>query len=206
MVQITYPHIKAYLTMRTCGISLESIQSEGHQSVKDGEAVNNASNLSEPPLETRNLESHIEADISTESTMEIDEVASSGPVNGCQVQKLPLSCEEEFTSKRLKISETEEVNLIKLKATESSVVEWLKNHDEGVSENFLFIFQIKSFMISVYILCFVVIKCVVNWFQATLTDMLEHFNGSNEDSIVELLNSLESDFLIYKKGNMYRAM
>ncbi|KEH34543.1 putative DNA helicase [Medicago truncatula] len=170
--EITYPHIKAYLTMRTCGISLESIQSEGHQSVKDGEAVNNASNLSEPPLETRNLESHIEADISTESTMEIDEVASSGPVNGCQVQKLPLSCEEEFTSKRLKISETEEVNLIKLKATESSVVEWLKNHDEG----------------------------------ATLTDMLEHFNGSNEDSIVELLNSLESDFLIYKKGNMYRAM
>lgn len=142
MVQITYPHIKAYLTMRTCGISLESIQSEGHQSVKDGEAVNNASNTSEPPLETCNTESHIEADISTKSTMEmeIDVVVPAGPVNGCQVQKLPLSCEEEFTSKRLKVSETEEVNLIKLKATESSVVEWLKNLDEGVSEN-LFIFS-----------------------------------------------------------------
>ncbi|GAU18592.1 hypothetical protein TSUD_124230 [Trifolium subterraneum] len=169
--EITYPHIKAYLTMQTCGISLEDIQPEGHQSVKDGEAVNNASDLSEPPLETPQTESNLEADISTKSLMEIDAVPS-GPVNGCQVQKLPLACEGEFTSKRLKVSETEEVSLIKFKATESSVVEWLKNHDEG----------------------------------ANLNDILEHFNGSNEDSIVELLSCLECDFLIYKKGNMYRAM
>lgn len=170
--EITYPHIKTYLTMRTCGISLENIQSEGRQSVKDGKAVNNASNLSEPSLETRHPESRLEADISTESRMEVDEVVSSTPVNGCQVQKIPLACEAEFTSKRLKVSEAEEVSLIKLKATESSVVEWLKNLDEG----------------------------------ATLTDFLKHFNGTNEDSVVELLNCLECDFLIYKKGSMYRAM
>ncbi|CAJ2640559.1 unnamed protein product [Trifolium pratense] len=169
--EITYPHIKTYLTMQTCGISFEDIQPKGHQSVKDGEAVNNASDLSEPPLETRQTESHLESDISVKSLMKIDAVPSE-PVNGCLVQKLPLACEEEFTSKRLKISETEEVSLIKLKATESSVVEWLKNHDEG----------------------------------ANLNDILEHFNGSNEDSIVELLSCLECDFLIYKKGNMYRAM
>ncbi|XP_045824402.1 uncharacterized protein LOC123916872 [Trifolium pratense] len=157
--------------MQTCGISLEDIQPKGHQSVKDGEAVNNASDLSEPPLETRQTESHLESDISTKSLMEIDAVPS-GPVNGCQVQKLPVACEGEFTSKQLKVSETDEVSLIKLKATESSVVEWLKNYDEG----------------------------------ANLNDILEHFNGSNEDSIVELLSCLECDFLIYKKGNMYRAM
>ncbi|WJX37048.1 DNA helicase [Trifolium repens] len=169
--EITYPHIKTYLTMRTCGISLEDIQPEGHQSVKDGEAVNNASDLSEPPLEIRQTESHLEANLSTKRLLEIDAVPS-GPVNGCQVQNLPLACEGEFPSKRLKISETEEVSLIKLKATESSVVEWLKNHDEG----------------------------------ANLNAILEHFDGSNEDSIVELLSCLECEFLIYKKGNMYRAM
>ncbi|XP_058787865.1 uncharacterized protein LOC131662172 [Vicia villosa] len=158
--EITYPHIKAYLTMQTCGVSLES-----NQSGKDGEAVNNASNLSEPSSVTRDTENHLEANVVTESIKETDEVVPSGPVNVCQVQEFP-------TSKRLKVSETEEVKIIKLKATESSVVEWLKNLDEG----------------------------------ATLTDMLEHFNGSNEDSIVELLSSLECDFSIYKKRNVYRAM
>jgi ATP-dependent DNA helicase RecQ len=205
MVQITYPHIKAYLTMRTCGISLEDIQPKGHhQSVKDGEAVNNASDLSDSPLEICQTESHLEADISPKRLIEIDAVPS-GPLNGCQLQKLPLACEGEFPSKRLKISETEEVSLIKLKATESSVVEWLKNYDEGVSED-MFIFHIESFMISDYILGYVLIKSVIYWFQANLNDILEHFSASNEDSIVELLSCLECDFMIYKKGNMYRAM
>ncbi|KAJ1422981.1 Winged helix-like DNA-binding domain superfamily [Sesbania bispinosa] len=175
--EISYQHIKTYLTMRNYGISLESIPSEGHQCGKSGEAVNNASNLSEPPLEKYEVERHCETDNSDKSLtekvdMEIDEVVPSGPVNGSQVQKLPLACEGEFTSKRQKVSETEEINSSKLKATESSVVEWLKNLDEGV----------------------------------TLTDILEHFNGSDEDSVVELLSCLECDFSIYKKGNMYRAM
>lgn len=149
MVQISYQHIKTYLAMRNCGISLESSQSGGQQSGKDGEAVNDASNLSEPPLETGHMESHPEAVISTKTTTEkcdsvkIDEVVvvPSGPVNGCQVHKLPLATEGEFTSKRQKVSEAEEVNPIKLKATESCVVEWLKNLDEGVSED-LFMFLI----------------------------------------------------------------
>ncbi|XP_045817248.1 uncharacterized protein LOC123910209 isoform X1 [Trifolium pratense] len=93
--------------------------------------------------------------------MEIDAVPSR-PVNGCQVQKLPVACEGEFTSKQLKVSETDEVSLIKLKATESSVVEWLKNYDEG----------------------------------ANLNDILEHFNGSNEDSIVELSDAYQSYWLL----------
>ncbi|CAK8566152.1 unnamed protein product [Lathyrus sativus] len=151
--------------MQTCGVSLESIQSEGHQFGKDGEAVNNASNSSEPSSVTHDAESHPQANIVTESIMEINEVVPSEPVNVCQVQEFP-------TSKRLKVSDTEEVKIIKLKATSSSIVEWLENLDEG----------------------------------ATLTDMLEHFNGSNQDSIVELLNCLEFDFSIYKKGNVYKAM
>ncbi|XP_061344896.1 uncharacterized protein LOC133290798 [Gastrolobium bilobum] len=174
---ISYPHIKAYLVMRNCGTSIEGIQSGVYQTGKDSEPVNNASALSEHPLEKCQAEQrHCEADIPAKNLtekcdLEIDEVPS-GPVNGLQVQKLPLACEKEFTSKRQKVSETEEVNSIALKATESSVVEWLNGVDEG----------------------------------ATLIDILEHFNGSNEDYVVELLNCLESDFSIYKKDNKYRVM
>ncbi len=42
--------------------------------------------------------------------------------------------------------------------------------------------------------------------QVTLSDILEHFNGSKEESVVDLLSCLESDFLIYKKKNVYRVM
>ncbi|TKY47296.1 Werner syndrome ATP-dependent helicase-like [Spatholobus suberectus] len=173
---ISYLHIKTYLSMRNCGISLEAHQSGSHQTRKDDEPAHNASNLSDPTLEMSHVERHCEDSIFAESSMEkcdleIDEVPSL-PVNGSEVQKHPLASEGEFTSKRQKVSETKEANSTKLKATESSVVEWLKNLDEG----------------------------------ATLSDVLEHFNGSSEDSVVELLNCLECDFSIYRKGNMFRVM
>ncbi|KAK7290316.1 hypothetical protein RIF29_04638 [Crotalaria pallida] len=155
---ISYQHIKTYLALQNCGVSSETILLGGHPAGKDGEVENN------------------EADISSESLIEncdlkIDE--KSAPVNGgCQLRKLPLTCEGEFPSKRQKVNEAEDVNSIKLKATESSVLDFLKNLDEG----------------------------------AALKDILEHFNGSKEDSVVELLNCLEGDFSIYKKGSLYRVM
>ena len=42
--------------------------------------------------------------------------------------------------------------------------------------------------------------------QVTLSEILEHFNGSKEESVLDLLSFLEGDFLIYKKNNMYRVM
>ena len=42
--------------------------------------------------------------------------------------------------------------------------------------------------------------------QVTLSEILEHFNGLKEESVLDLLSSLEGDFLIYKKNNMYRVM
>ncbi|KHN18629.1 uncharacterized protein LOC114396797 [Glycine soja] len=174
--EISYQHIKTYLTMRNCGISLEAIQSGSNQTGKDDEPAHNASNLSDPTLETCHVERYCEDGISAKSSLEkwdleIDEVPIL-PVNGSEVQKLPLVCEGEFTNKRQKVSETKEVNSTKLKATESSVVEWLKNLDEG----------------------------------ATLSDVLEHFNGSSKDSVVELLNCLQSDFSIYSKGGTYKIL
>ncbi|KAK7301998.1 hypothetical protein RJT34_12875 [Clitoria ternatea] len=172
---INYQHIKTYLSMQSSGIYLEGIQIGSHQTKKDEKPINNASNLSEPTSETCPMERPYEDDISAKSLMEtrnleIDEAPL--PMNGFQVNKLAAVSEGEFTSKRHKVCETEEVNSTKLKATESSIVEWLKNLDEG----------------------------------ASLTDILEHFNGSDEDSVVQMLNCLECEFLIYKKANMYRVM
>ncbi|XP_073040395.1 uncharacterized protein [Primulina eburnea] len=39
-----------------------------------------------------------------------------------------------------------------------------------------------------------------------LSDILEHFNGSKEDSIINLLQHLEGEFLIFKKNNVYKVM
>ncbi|XP_073274069.1 uncharacterized protein [Primulina huaijiensis] len=39
-----------------------------------------------------------------------------------------------------------------------------------------------------------------------LSDILEHFNGSKEESIINLLQHLEGEFLIFKKNNVYKIM
>lgn len=38
------------------------------------------------------------------------------------------------------------------------------------------------------------------------SDILEHFNGSKEESIIDLLRHLEGEFLIFKKNNVYKLM
>nr|XP_027112941.1 uncharacterized protein LOC113731733 [Coffea arabica] len=39
-----------------------------------------------------------------------------------------------------------------------------------------------------------------------LSDILGHFNGSTESSVIDLLNSLEGEFLIFKKNDLYMLM
>ncbi|PWA58547.1 DNA helicase, ATP-dependent, RecQ type [Artemisia annua] len=51
----------------------------------------------------------------------------------------------------------------------------------------------------------------LDWLQkfengVALSDILKHFNGSTEAAVVDLLNCMESEFLIYKKNNMYKFM
>lgn len=39
-----------------------------------------------------------------------------------------------------------------------------------------------------------------------MSDIVEHFNGSGEESIVDIVNRLEGEFFIYKKNNVYKLM
>lgn len=52
---------------------------------------------------------------------------------------------------------------------------------------------------------------VLNWLKnfkdgVSLLDILEYFNGSREESVINLLNNLEGEFLIFKKNNFYHLM
>lgn len=42
--------------------------------------------------------------------------------------------------------------------------------------------------------------------QVAMSDIVEHFNGSETEAVVELITSLESEFVIYKKNNLYRLL
>ncbi|XP_019166938.1 PREDICTED: uncharacterized protein LOC109162707 [Ipomoea nil] len=41
---------------------------------------------------------------------------------------------------------------------------------------------------------------------ASLSDLLEHFNGSTENSLVDLLCNLEGEFLIFRRNDVYKLM
>lgn len=45
-----------------------------------------------------------------------------------------------------------------------------------------------------------------NNMQVSLNDILEHFNGSTKESLVDLLGFLESEFLIFRKNDLYMLM
>ncbi|CAI9107204.1 OLC1v1006509C2 [Oldenlandia corymbosa var. corymbosa] len=52
---------------------------------------------------------------------------------------------------------------------------------------------------------------IVNWLEkfssgVTLSEILEHFNGSTEESVVELLSSLEGEFVIFRKNDLYMLL
>ncbi|KAG6595478.1 hypothetical protein SDJN03_12031, partial [Cucurbita argyrosperma subsp. sororia] len=139
--EINYAHIKACLFMQKCGISPETTLPRDK---KTDEPMNVVPKFSGSPTSKQQKEEPNVATACNPSTEEI-----------------PISL------KRQKVEE----NRVPVKATESSLVEWLKNND-GV----------------------------------TLDNMMQHFKGSEEESLVAMLNALEGDFVIYRKNNIYKLM
>ncbi|GFP97356.1 werner syndrome ATP-dependent helicase [Phtheirospermum japonicum] len=76
------------------------------------------------------------------------------------------------TPKRQKLDVPQVEPAVAVEVTEDSVLNWLKNFEDGV----------------------------------LVSDILEHFNGSKEESVVDLLNNMEGEFLIYRKNNLYKLM
>ncbi|KAK1571683.1 hypothetical protein Q3G72_021289 [Acer saccharum] len=41
---------------------------------------------------------------------------------------------------------------------------------------------------------------------AALSDILEHFSGSEAEAVTDMLTSLEGEFMIFKENNLYRLL
>ncbi|KAA8550481.1 hypothetical protein F0562_002165 [Nyssa sinensis] len=175
--EVSYDHIKTCFTMQDLGMSMEVIPpSPCHKADEDS---NMTSELPPRP----NLPCHLEG--CHELGRPVDNVVvghcyseksravtvSPGASTGMRPPIIyagnPLS-----PMKRQKFDGLEGESYIALEATESSIMGWLKNFDNGVP----------------------------------LPDILEHFNGSTEEAVVDLLSRLESEFLIFKKINLYKLM
>ncbi|GLT61087.1 hypothetical protein SLA2020_338180 [Shorea laevis] len=174
---ISYAHIKTCLIMQNRGISSELITPSCQNTWNADALQDKVSGCSLIPTSTCPMEGPCEVKTSFKNSVahccfRKNEETASVPFTGGWGPKLSLAHDEDpLLTKRQKVSSPKEVSFISLKATESAIVDWLKNND-GV----------------------------------TLSGILDHFNGSKEESVVDLLSCLEGNFLIYKKNNIYRIM
>lgn len=112
--QINYAHIKAFLVMQSCGISPEGMLPRDR---KTDEPMNSVPKYSgSPTLKQKKEEPCVIETPSNEET-----------VLNPSTEEIPISV------KRQKVYELDEESRVPAKATESSLVEWLKNND-GVRE------------------------------------------------------------------------
>ncbi|XP_057250204.1 uncharacterized protein LOC104891323 isoform X2 [Beta vulgaris subsp. vulgaris] len=147
---ISYSHLKAALTMVSCGIS--------------------------SPSEFKPLGRENEVSEAAETSPNI--LASCHAEESCNIDcKLPENgkneeCEDDcdiISSKRYKVDKgIDYCNT--MEDTQSSIIKWLKNYDNGVA----------------------------------LHEIVEHFRGLSEESILTLLVGLEGDFVIYQKNGVYK--
>ncbi|GMN23224.1 hypothetical protein TIFTF001_000034 [Ficus carica] len=116
--EISYTHIKACLTMQNRGISVDAILP--CRNAKD--RVNKASEST--PTESKNSDGLDNSEETASVLLAEDQRAKPGMVRG----------EDLLANKRQRVAEPmEESSATPLKATESTVLDWLKNFNEGVS-------------------------------------------------------------------------
>lgn len=128
--QISYGHIKTFLAMEKCGISLDGTPPNYHNAGKADQLLNKETELSPGSIHTSPLEEPHE--IKTWGQNSMEETASI-PFTGGQGFKLPeVHFEDLLSKKRQKLRSSEEESKITLKATNNSVLDWL-NTKNGVS-------------------------------------------------------------------------
>lgn len=172
---ITYAHIKVCLVMENCGIVPEVIppsQKKGNTDEvpsKESETCSVDTCHAEEPHE---LEEFVKNMVTYGCTYNYKEMTSL-PVTKEEVQELSVGCDDDelCSHKRQKV-DCPDGSFTVLAVTESSVLNLLQKHDEGLP----------------------------------LSDILEHFNGSKSEAVIDLLSCLESDFMIFKKNNLYWLM
>ncbi|KAI8523388.1 hypothetical protein RHMOL_Rhmol13G0069300 [Rhododendron molle] len=148
--EITYAHIKACLAMQDLGMSPEEVIPTGHLSSCRSDETSDL-------ILKSSHSCHVERPC--ESERPVGNFAGHNFPGNCNgADSAPQVYDDDLLSlsKRQKVNAAEEDPLA-VGATESSLLNWIKNYDQGVS----------------------------------LSDILKHFNGSAEESVLELLSCLE---------------
>ncbi|KAF9670983.1 hypothetical protein SADUNF_Sadunf13G0125900 [Salix dunnii] len=172
---ISYAHIKICLAMQDCGLSPEVTLPSHLDKSKADEFVESESGMVSTDTSCSDRAHEVEISVKNMAPLCSDhnEETASLVVRIAQNQEVhPIHDANVLSArKRQKVGIPEE-SLTALEATESSILDWLKNYDEGVF----------------------------------MRDILEHFNGSKEELVIDLLGSLESDFVIFKKNDLYMLL
>ncbi|CAK9180223.1 unnamed protein product [Ilex paraguariensis] len=171
--EISYVHIKAYLTMDDLGLSAEGVQSCHQPSCKANENSEEMSELSQ----TSYLPSHVrpcdvERLVNTAAChYSSDDGEGAVPVPlvlFTSSKQAPIFTDDLHDGKRQKVDATGEENPVAPEATESSILNWIKKFDHGVSQS----------------------------------DIFKHFKGSTKESIVDLLSCLETPLDVWLVENL----
>ncbi|PHT73210.1 hypothetical protein T459_23995 [Capsicum annuum] len=178
--EISYGQIKAYLTMQEAGVSAELFSSTSEQSCNGDECLTEISEIVQNsiiPSDVQRDDGIVEAPLITG----INGASSPGKTEGAESHLL--------TERSRKEAASSEGDLLiptkrqRVEAAEGEIFRTLDATEESILS------WLKNFDDGV-----------------TLSDLLEHFNGSNEKSLVNLLCCLEGEFLIYRKSNLYKLM
>ncbi|KAK4731567.1 hypothetical protein R3W88_024555 [Solanum pinnatisectum] len=178
--EVSYGQIKAYLTMQEAGVSAEVFSSKSEQSCNGDECLTEISEV----LQNSIIPSDMQGDddiVEAPGITGINGASSPGKTEGAESHLLTEEIRKEAAS-----SEGDFLIHKKRQRVEAA---------EGESFRALVATE----------------ESILSWLKnfddgVTLSDLLEHFNGSTEESLVNLLCCLEGEFLIYRKNNLYKLL
>ncbi|CAN4128357.1 unnamed protein product [Withania somnifera] len=178
--EVSYGQIKAYLTMQEAGVSAELFSSKSEQSCNGDDCLTEISEI----LQNSIIPSNWQGD---------DDVVEAPVITGINdassLRKTERAESHLLTERSRKEAASSEGDLLiptkrlRVEATEGESFRILDATEESILS------WLKNFDDGV-----------------TLSGLLEHFNGSTEESLVNLLYCLEGEFLIYRKNNLYKLM
>ncbi|XP_034687948.1 probable ATP-dependent DNA helicase RecQ isoform X1 [Vitis riparia] len=134
---ISYAHIKVCLTLQDCGMSKEVIPPGNHNTLTADELPSKASEASMDTMHKCLIRGPCEVETAVDNIIASccleNEFTTSIPFT-VDLDMHPPGVHDEIFSlrKRQKIDEPEEESLIMQEATESSILDWLRNYDDGV--------------------------------------------------------------------------
>ncbi|GAB4836644.1 hypothetical protein Ancab_039534 [Ancistrocladus abbreviatus] len=172
---VTYPHIKTCLVILKSGVSPQVIPSKQRLAKKAGE-------LDKEPESSLN---------SLHTCQGKDPCGVEKSANVDRVDNFDHSCSE---------VNVENVSLLVSQASEPPS---LGDNDMFCSKKRLKVDRQENFPEEV------TESSLIDWLKTlddavALSDIMEHFSGSSEESVCSLLCCLEGSFVIYKKNNLYR--